>query len=248
MFGTEHLLWLAVCAAVIVAGSVLAVKKQLSLKTALTILCVICVVSEVVKLFCVLIAEERVNKYGVFIKESDLPFHLCSMQLFFAFIARFTKNKKLQDFLLTFMIPTCSLGALAALLIPTIGCSFTNVRTYQYFLYHAGLIWFAVTAICRFKIKLDFKAYLKTIVALLALVMLCFYVNGFTQCTNFMYVSAPPLEGLPILNMDNGWFVYFLSYMALALAVITLFFLPFWIHYAVKRKKNPEENSLPDAD
>lgn len=73
MFGTEHLLWLAVCAAVIVAGSVLAVKKQLSLKTALTILCAICVVSEVVKLFCVLIAEERVNKYGVFIKESDLP-------------------------------------------------------------------------------------------------------------------------------------------------------------------------------
>lgn len=237
MFGTEHLIWLAVCVVAIVAGSILAVKKQLSLKTALTILCAICVVSEVVKIFCVLISEERVNEYGVFIKETDLPFHLCSMQLFFAFIARFTKNKKIQDFLLMFMMPTCALGATAALLLPTITHSFTNIRTYQYFLYHAGLIWFAATAIPRFKIKLDFKAYLKTIVALLVLVMLCFYINGFTQCTNFMYVSEPPLDGLPILNMDNGWFVYFISYMALALVLITLFFTPFWIYYAVKKKK-----------
>lgn len=81
MFGTEHLIWLAVCVVAIVAGSIHAVKKQLSLKTALTILCAICVVSEVVKIFCVLISEERVNEYGIFIKETDLPFHLCSIRI-----------------------------------------------------------------------------------------------------------------------------------------------------------------------
>lgn len=241
MFSTEHFIWLALCAALIIAGTIVAIKRGLTQNTALTLICALCVASEVVKIFCVLISEQRSNEYGVFIKETDLPFHLCTLQIFFAFVAKFTKNEKVRDFSLTFMIPTCFLGGIAALLIPTITCSFTNVRTYQYFLYHASLIWFSVFATCRFKIKLDFKAFLKTVLGLLAIVFVTFYINGFTQCTNFLYLSMPPMEGLPILNMDHGWFVYFLSYMALALGLILLFFAPFWIYYKIKAKRAVKE-------
>lgn len=237
MFSTEHFLWLALCAALIVAGTLLAVKKKLSVSAALTILCIFCVASEVVKIFCVLISEQRSNDYGVFIKETDLPFHLCSMQIIFAFVAKFTKKESLRNFIIPFMIPTAALGGLAALMIPTITCAFTNVRTYQYFLYHAALIWFAVVMICRSGLKLDFKAYGNTLLTLGVLVWITFYINGMFQNTNFLYLSEPPMDGLPILNMDNGWFVYFISYMGVAITLITLFFLPFWVRYALQKRK-----------
>ncbi len=230
MFSSLHFLWLGICVALIVAGAIVAVKNKITLEFALTLLCIFCLTSEVVKIFCVLIREERVVEgKGVFIKETDLPFHLCSLQIIFSFVAKFTKNQKVRSFLLTFMMPTCFLGGVAALLIPTITCSFANPRTYQYFLYHASIIWFAVVVIARFDVDLSFKGFLKTTVGLLALVFITFYVNGIFQNTNFLYLSEPPMDGLPILNMDHGWFVYFLSYMALALTLIALFFLPFWI-------------------
>lgn len=238
MFSTKHFIWLAICLVFIAAGVFFSEKKKLSVEKGLTLMCALCVASEVVKLFCVLIAEERSNDNGVFIKETDLPFHLCSLQIFFAFVAKFTKNPKTRDFLLTFMIPTAIIGGIAALLIPTITLAFSNVRTYQYFLYHAGIICFGIIALVRFKVKMDFKAYLKTLVGLLTIVMITFYINGALQNTNFLYLSEPPLDGLPILNMDNGWFVYFLSYMALALFLITLFFTPFWIYNYCKTKKS----------
>ena len=136
------------------------------------------------------------------------------------------------------MIPTGLLGGLAALLIPTITCSFANVRTYQYFLYHAGLMWFAIFAITKKRNELGFKTFLKVLGGLGVAMVFAIYINGFTQNTNFLYVAAPPMDGLPVLNMDNGWFVYFLSYLAVVIVVLLLFFAPFWITYAVKKKKS----------
>ena len=236
MFETLHFIWLGLCFAVIVGGAIYAKYKKFSLTTALTVLCACAIASELVKIFCVLIENQRVNEYGVFIKETDLPFHLCSMQIIFAFVARLTKNNKTRECVVQFMIPTAALGGFAALMIPTITCRFTNVRTYQYFLYHAALIWFAVVAIMSGEVKLDFKAFRNTLVILLGLVWVTFYINGMFQNTNFLYLSEPPMDGLPILNMDNGWLVYFLSYMALALTLIALFFVPFWIRNAKQRR------------
>lgn len=236
MFSTLHFVWLGISVALIIAGSIVTIKKNISLKTTLSILCAICVASEIVKIFYVMIRGERFNDNGYFIKETDLPFHLCSLQLFFAFVARFTQKQKVRDFCINFMIPTCAIGGTAALLIVTVPCVFTNVRTYQYFVYHISLIWFAVVAIKKSGLKLDVKAMLKMLVGLGAIVYVTFYINGFFQNTNFLYLSEPPMDGLPILNMDNGWFVYFISYMVLALVLITLFYVPFWIYYKVKKK------------
>ena len=111
MFSTLHLIWLFICTALIIVGAIVAIKKEITLEFALTLLCIFCLTSEVVKVFCVLIREERVVEgKGVFIKETDLPFHLCSLQIIFSFVAKFTKNEKIRAFLLTFMMPTCFLG------------------------------------------------------------------------------------------------------------------------------------------
>ena len=243
MFEPLHFVWLAISAILITVGVILAVKKNLSLNGALTIFCVICVLSEVVKIFYVLIRKERFlfkdngEFLGAYIKETDLPFHLCSMQIIFSFIARFAKSEKVKNFCITFMIPTGLIGALAALFIITVPTVFTNVRTYQYVLYHAGLVWISIVLIFKKKERLDLKAFFKVIVGLFVAAIFAIYINGLTQNTNFLYVSAPPMEGLPVLNMNNGYLCYFLSYMGVAVLLLLIFFLPFIIYYKVKDKK-----------
>ena len=236
MFTTLHFIWLAICASIITVSVVLAKKFKPKTEFLLTLLCIACAVSEVVKLFAGLIAEENFNESygGNFIKLSDLPFHLCSIQIIFAFVAKFTKKESVREFCLTFMMPCCILGGIMALLIPTNGVTFTSARTYQFFLYHAAIISFSLALIAIKGVRLNFKTYLRTLLTLAVLVIFSFYINGLTQKTNFFYVSKPPMKGLPILNLDNGWFVYFLSYLALALTLFTLFYVPFFI---INRKR-----------
>ena len=57
------------------------------------------------------------------------------------------------------------------------------------------------------------------------------YVNGALSVygTNFMYLVRPPLEGLPYLNLESGWYAYFLRLIALGAAIVTVFHLPFLV-------------------
>ena len=75
---------------------------------------------------------------------------------------------------------------------------------------------------------------------LLAFVML--YVNGALSVydTNFFYLTRPPLEGLPYLNLDRGWYVYLVRIFVLGLAALVLFHLPFLLLDRRKRRKLEE--------
>lgn len=71
------------------------------------------------------------------------------------------------------------------------------------------------------------------------------YVNGALSVygTNFMYLVRPPLEGLPYLNLESGWYAYFLRLIALGAAIVTVFHRRFWCESAaVKRSgRRPDE-------
>ena len=62
------------------------------------------------------------------------------------------------------------------------------------------------------------------------------WVNSALQVydTNFFYVVRPPMDNLPILNLDNGWFAYFISLVLVAFVLFTLLHIPFII--AERRK------------
>lgn len=51
--------------------------------------------------------------------------------------------------------------------------------------------------------------------------------------TNSFYVVRPPAEGLPLLNLDNGWLAYFLTIVGLGFLAVTLTHLP-----AMLRERN----------
>jgi uncharacterized membrane protein YwaF len=58
--------------------------------------------------------------------------------------------------------------------------------------------------------------------------------------TNFLFLRVPPMKNLPLLNLDNGWYVYFLTLAALACILVFLFQLPFMI---LSARKKDEKNS-----
>ena len=53
----------------------------------------------------------------------------------------------------------------------------------------------------------------------------------------FLIIFA--MEHLPYLNLDRGWYVYFLRLLLLGTVLITLFHLPFLLY---ERRKREEKN------
>lgn len=141
------------------------------------------------------------------------------------------------------MFPTCVIGAVLALFIVTINCSFTNIQMYQYFIFHSVLIVYAVSIVVKGKVNITFKSILRTFIALLLLSVIMIWINSslsdtyetenLKYYTNFFYLYAPPVKNLPVLNLNNGWYVYYLTLVGIALLLISLIDIPF----AIKNKK-----------
>lgn len=79
--------------------------------------------------------------------------------------------------------------------------------------------------------KLGRRALVRNLTILTGLAFGMIYVNGALSVygTNFMYLVRPPLEGLPYLNLESGWYAYFLRLIALGAAIVTVFHLPFLV-------------------
>ena len=236
MFSVNHFIWLALCASGVFAGSAAAVKKRISIKTASVCMSLICVASEFSKMMTHMLPSPL---GGFALNPEALPFHLCSMQIFVVFYITLSGDTPLRRKVISFMVPTALLGGVAAILIPTDGVDFLDPLAYQCFVFHAGLVWYALYFILTKQVILDFTAYLRNMGILLGLAFLMIYVNGalFAYGTNFMFLTRPPMEGLPILNLDHGWYGYFFTLAGIVLGAMTLIHLPFLL------KKTPSVNN-----
>ena len=228
MFTRDHFIWLGLCALGIALGLAAAEKKHISAKTAGTVMCIISVFSE----SCKMMTHMLPSPLGGFaLDPKALPFHLCSMQIFIVFFITFAKPSPLREKVVSFSVPAALLGGIMAMLIPTDGVDFRDPLAYQCFIFHAGLVWLALYFIRTRQVDMGRKAYGRNLLILLGLAGLMIYVNGalFAYGTNFMFLTRPPMEGLPILNLDHGWYGYFLSLAALAVVLMTLAHLPFML-------------------
>lgn len=230
IFGMKHLLLLAVCALAIPAAFFAARKWPLEKLT--KVLFSIGIVSELIKVFYYIIANEAT--YGGILPKTDLPFHLCSIQILFIAMVRFVPSQKIKELLLSFMIPSCLLGGIAALLIAT--TSSLNggwILTLQYFGYHCAIVVFALILLTSNVIELTVKHYVNCLKFLVGLMLFAIYINSVlydgNPNINFMYVASPPQKGLPWLNEDQGWLVYILRYAVLVVACVTACYIrPIW--------------------
>ena len=258
MFTINHFIWLGICAALLIAGFIALKRYKPTLQQVLNIACIGAVLSEVTKTFSVLqvVPSADGSTMHLYMELGHLPFHLCSIQIIFIFIARFAKESEWKETLLAFMYPTCAAGAFLALLMPSIfGSSievsqaFTHPLAYQYFLYHVMLILLGAYIAMSGEVKIRGKHFFTSfgILALLAFISLYLnsmfavptYVSGelvsVEYSTNFFFTQATPI-GIALTEKWH-WFVYHGIIVGIAAVMLAVFYLPF-----VSRKKAGKSN------
>lgn len=226
IFGTKHLILVAICAAAIVLGYL--VSRKWDLERLTKHMFTIGVISELIKVFYYIIANEAV--YGGILPKTDLPFHLCSIQILFVAIARFINSQKIKELLLSFMIPSCLFGGIAAILIATTSSlNGMPILSLQYFGYHSAIVIFALVLLTSGVLQLTIRHYVNCLKFLVGLMLFAIYINSIlydgNPNINFMYVASPPQAGLPWLNEDQGWLVYMLRYSSLVVGCVTLCYI-----------------------
>ena len=226
IFGTKHLILVAICAAAIILGYL--VSRKWVLEKLTKYMFSIGVVSELIKVFYYIIANEAV--YGGILPKTDLPFHLCSIQILFVAIVRFINSQKIKELLLSFMIPSCLFGGIAAILIATTSSlNGMPILSLQYFGYHSAIVIFALVLLTSGVLQLTIRHYVNCLKFLVGLMLFAIYINSIlydgNPNINFMYVASPPQAGLPWLNEDQGWLVYMLRYSSLVIGCVTLCYI-----------------------
>lgn len=227
MFTTEHFIWIGLCAAFIAAMCIIAGKRKMGLKQAGGIMVFICAVSEISKMMSGMIASPG---GGMHLDPLNLPLHLCSLMIFSVLYITFAKESGLKRLLMNFTAVMGTLGSFCAIMIPTNGTDFGDILAYQCFVYHAGLMWFSLYLIFSGNAQIgSVRSFAENLGLLLALAFAMLYINGALSVydTNFFYLTRPPMENLPYLNLERGWYVYFLRMLSLGTALIALFHLPF---------------------
>lgn len=233
LFGLKHVLLIGLCTVFITLSVVMLKKKRVKLDTVYRLLLTVGVVSETIKVMTYIVINE--DQYFGYLPKTDLPFHLCSIQIIFTLILNLTKNHKLKRILLAFMLPTCLVGGIAAILLPTDSARTISMITIQYFLYHSAIIIFALYLYLTDEIKFEFRDYTTALLCLFAMAFIAIYLNSWiydgnaneigNTSINFMYVVSPPISGLPYLNKDHGWLIYFVHYAFLSVFAISLCYI-----------------------
>lgn len=235
MFSTGHFVWLGIIAIFIALCLMLAKKYKPSHDLVRKIVFYLLVP---LKIFHMSLSLKESSHGGFIIDQPQLSFHLCSIMIYAVILINVIPNEKFVKTMKSFMVPCMLLGAAMALLIPTEGVDPATPRVWQYMLIHGVLVFYGLYLAIVEKVDLSIKAYLTNLKLLLIVVVLAFLMNSVLgdYGTNFLFLREPPMENLPILNMNHGWGVYLIT-----LALITCILL-FSVHipYIIKHSKKEE--------
>ena len=234
MFTTNHFIWIGIVILSILLLLFINKKFKLSFDTNLTILVITAILSETIKISTGMTKEvteivDGVAQTYTYLDPTKLPFHLCSIQIFFIFSLKFLiKNETTKEKLLAFMCPTMLIGGILAILIPTEGVEFNNIKLYEYFFFHAIIIYFAIYLLVSKKITYTWKSYIRNVICLILLSVCAIWINSFLSdyAVNFFFVARPPMDNLPILNLNHKWGVYYLTLVGIGITVMTIFHIP----------------------
>ena len=234
MFTTNHFIWMGICAVMIGLLLLLSLRCRFSLRQASRVMALIAFASELCKIFTHI--QEAPGGGGV-LEPDALPLHLCSILIFLIFFCAFSGRQAQVKKVASLCTPVALWGGALAILMATSGVNFAKPFAYQCFLYHAGLVWWSLHLLLTRQVDLGLAAYLRNLKILGGLLVIMIWVNSALSVydTNFWFVVRPPAEGLPLLNLNNGWLCYFLTLVAIGLFALTVTHLP---AIARERKRN----------
>ena len=249
MFSRYHIIWLGIslfCA----SGMLIYLKhKKIELKKVLYVCCAICILSEMTKVVSSLqiLPSSDGTEMHLFLGWQHMPFHLCTLQIAFIFIAAFTEKTNVRQTVLAFIYPTAIAGAAAALLMPSIFTdsirpeqAFVHPIGYQYFLFHTMLIVLGCyIPLCK-ETQIRPKHFFTTQAILCGLAFGSLYLNSMLAIphyvgeqavsvdysTNFLFTYRTPI-GIA-LTRKSDWYCYMGVLILLAAVLLLLFYLPVW--------------------
>lgn len=234
MFTTSHFLWMGITVLVILITSFLLARFRCSTRSLLTGCLFLCVISELIKIFSNTVETglfTNVSGPVKFLPVSCLPLQLCSLQIFFLFYQYMSKNEQRKADLNGFMCMCMAVGAPFAILLPNSSVSFSSPVAYQFFLFHAMLIVYAIHQIRTGSVTYSLRNLKIDLVLLLVLGIVSIWINSiFTAMgapTDFLYTMCPPADNLPYLNLNQGWEMYVVKLTVLAMVLMLLYHMPF---------------------
>ncbi len=255
MFTWRHFLWIAICLAGTAAALIVYRKKRPPLKNVLTIALIISIMSEVTKLSQVIELVPSANGELLlpYLPLNHMPLHFCSVQIILIACARFMADRKKREILLAFMAPTCVIGGLLALGMPSIFSTtvpveraFVSPMSYQFFIYHAMLVSLGIIIAQSGEVEWEWRHFRNALLTVYAIGFASLYLNSLLASptyvdgelvsvdfwTNFFFTYQNPL-GIRLTELWQ-WYLYLLIIIGLSAVTIFIFYLP------LMRKKNSE--------
>ncbi len=247
MFTWRHLLWLVISAGLIWAAVYAFNKKRPGLDRVLTTALIVAVISEIVKMAGVieLVPSQNGELLLPYLPMNHLPLHFCSLQIILIAAAKFMKDDRRRETLLAFMAPTCVLGGILALLMPSIFTTtipveeaFTSPVSYQFFLFHSMIIALGLIIVRSDRINWSMKHFRDTTLIIYLCGLISIYLNSMLASptyadgklvsvdfwTNFFFTYQNPL-GIRITQLWQ-WYLYLLILALLTAFLLFIFYMP----------------------
>lgn len=156
-----------------------------------------------------------------------LPLHLCSMSMFVCLYYTFhPQSKRTGQVLYSVVLP----GALSALLFPNWNVfPLLHFQSIHSFIYHGLLLFFGLFPVVSGQSRPGLEAILPSMGCLCLFALPAGLFDAYFH-TNYMFLRSPskgsPLEFLTVIPGKYG---YLAGLFLLALSVVTLMNLPFWL-------------------
>ncbi len=214
LFGSSHLIWLAICIATILICCFLYRKRDVAFRARMRkTVAVLLVADELFKVAMLLLYGNYMAKY--------LPLHLCSINIFLIVVHAWRPSKLLDNFLYLICIP----AAVAALLFPSwTSLPVLNFMHLHSFTIHILLALYPLMLLAGGDIK-PAPRYLPKCLLLLVGMAIPLYVVNLAFDTNFMFLMYPEAEN-PLCWFRDHWGNHLYGYPILIALVIALMYLP----------------------
>lgn len=104
-------------------------------------------------------------------------------------------------------------------------------------------MWYALHHMLTGRAELGKRAYIRNLGYLSLIIVLMLYVNSALSVygVNYFFLRKPPAEGLPILNLDHGWYRYFAILLLIGYGSMTLVHAPFLIREKRRGKRRRDQ-------
>ena len=224
MFTLGHIIWVLISLFLTILGFLLLNKIKPDINKLLKFSFVFCFISEIIKYFHLInilpivditiknsqFSYTNLGRYTPYINMSELPFELCSLQIFFILAMIVSKNDTWKNRWCSIIYVTGVMGGVLAILFPapcadytTINQFFGNIRMYQFFIHHIYILVLGLYLGFNNEYKISPKMFKDTILILLVIDLPSFYINSiFSQP---FYKNEEPVAITYLVNFLSSY-------------------------------------------